>query len=72
MSMQTKYRIFGKNHEVTVVGCVLVSDDPDHPADYWLWTLRLLTPVMLYDGSILYQTFVRRFHAAENGLAVPA
>jgi hypothetical protein len=60
----TNYKLFGKNHEATVAACERVTNDPDYPAPYWLWTLRFVTPIKMYDGSLLHQTFVRRFTPA--------
>jgi len=60
----TTYKLFGKNHKATVTACTPVSDDPDYPSRYWLWTLRFETPIKMYDGSMMYQTYVRRFTPA--------
>ncbi len=62
----TTYKLFGKNHKATVTACVRVADDPDHPTSYWLWTLRFETPIRLLDGSLMHQTFVRRFTPAHG------
>lgn len=66
----TTYKLFGKNHKATVTACVRVADDPDYPdypTAYWLWTLRFETPIRLLDGSLMHQTFVRRFTPAHVG-----
>lgn len=62
----TTYKLFGKNHKATVTACVRVTDDPDYPTAYWLWTLRFETPIRLLDGSLMFQTFVRRFTRAHG------
>jgi hypothetical protein len=62
--MTTTYELFGKQHQATVTACVQVTDDPDYPADYWLWTLQFVAPIRMYDGSMLHQTFVRRVTSA--------
>lgn len=58
------YKLFGQNHKATVTACVRVTDDPNFPRAYWLLTLRFETPIKMYDGSVLHQTFVRRFTPA--------
>lgn len=63
----TTYKLFGTNHKATVTACVRVADDPDYPTAYWLWTLRFETPIRLLDGSLMHQTFVRRFTPAHVG-----
>lgn len=63
----TTYKLFGKNHKATVTACVQVANDPDCPTPYWLWTLRFETPIRLLDGSLMHQTFVRRFTPAHVG-----
>ena len=62
----TTYKLFGKNHKAAVTACVRVADDPDCSTPYWLWTLRFETPVRLIDGSLMHQTFVRRFTPAHG------
>lgn len=62
----TTYKLFGKNHKATVTACERVTNDPDYPAPYWLWTLRFETPIRLLDGSLMFQTFVRRFTRAHG------
>lgn len=56
----TTYRLYGKNHKAIITNCVRVSNDPDSTVPYWMWTLKLVKPVRLYDGSMLYQTYIRR------------
>ena len=62
--METTYKLFGKKHKATVTACERVANDTDYPVAYWIWTLRFSTPIKMYDGSMMYQTFVRRFTPA--------
>lgn len=56
-----KYTLAGQTRIAKVDGFERITDDPDFPRVYWLWKLILDKPIRMYDGSLIYTTYIRRF-----------